>query len=429
MPATSACARNDSSTWPKRWALAVPELGDQRAQPLQLGAHLRPHLVEPGVDDVLLRRQVGLHADGAAEPSCSRLSTADLLERGPHRGVALGRRPGRQLGQRRGEGLVDGVVDALRPRRRRAGRTAGGRPRRRRPRRAPPPASTEEHVHHQHAAMMPEGCHSAADPPVNWGDGLTDSGVVPRRQPGRPVGGPPRRRAGAACSPATGAASSTTTARSCATTAARLWITCRTEFRGWRHPLDAPRVWTPLFFLDDAVALAAGHRPCATVPPRRLPRLPGRGRPGRQVGPSRSGGRARPAAGRRTPAAGTGSRPRRRPAVCGRPPIGELPAGTVIVDDERRPRLARSTTGRCSRSRSTAGPIRAGRPRRRRRSTVLTPPTSVAALRRRATARRSTRRRRAARRPGRADQPLAPPVKFHDARCSAGAVQRGVVAE
>ena len=41
-----------------------------------------------------------------------------------------------------------------------------------------------------------------------------------------------------------------------------LWIVCRTHYRGWRHPLDAPRAWTPLFFLDDAVALAAGHRPC-----------------------------------------------------------------------------------------------------------------------------------------------------------------------
>jgi len=42
-----------------------------------------------------------------------------------------------------------------------------------------------------------------------------------------------------------------------------LWITCLTEFRGWHHPLTAPGIWTPLFFLDDAVALAAGHRPCA----------------------------------------------------------------------------------------------------------------------------------------------------------------------
>ncbi|MCP4966972.1 MAG: hypothetical protein GY926_17290 [bacterium] len=41
-----------------------------------------------------------------------------------------------------------------------------------------------------------------------------------------------------------------------------LWIACRTEFRDWKHPLDQPRTWTPLFFLDDAVALAAGHRPC-----------------------------------------------------------------------------------------------------------------------------------------------------------------------
>lgn len=41
-----------------------------------------------------------------------------------------------------------------------------------------------------------------------------------------------------------------------------LWIICQLEFRGWNHALDAPRTWTPLFFLDDAVALAAGHRPC-----------------------------------------------------------------------------------------------------------------------------------------------------------------------
>ena len=41
-----------------------------------------------------------------------------------------------------------------------------------------------------------------------------------------------------------------------------LWISCLTEFRGWRWPLAAPRRWTPIFFLDDAVALAAGHRPC-----------------------------------------------------------------------------------------------------------------------------------------------------------------------
>lgn len=41
-----------------------------------------------------------------------------------------------------------------------------------------------------------------------------------------------------------------------------LWIICVTTFRDWKHPLDAPRTWTPVFFLDDAVAMAAGHRPC-----------------------------------------------------------------------------------------------------------------------------------------------------------------------
>jgi hypothetical protein len=46
--------------------------------------------------------------------------------------------------------------------------------------------------------------------------------------------------------------------------ASSLWIICQTEFRGWRWPLARPGKWTPLFFLDEAVALAAGHRPCAT---------------------------------------------------------------------------------------------------------------------------------------------------------------------
>lgn len=43
-----------------------------------------------------------------------------------------------------------------------------------------------------------------------------------------------------------------------------LWICCVTRFRDWRFPLARPRRWTPLFFLDEAVALAAGHRPCST---------------------------------------------------------------------------------------------------------------------------------------------------------------------
>ena len=41
------------------------------------------------------------------------------------------------------------------------------------------------------------------------------------------------------------------------------WIVCVLEFRGRRIPQWAPRHYTPLFFHDEAVALAAGHRPCA----------------------------------------------------------------------------------------------------------------------------------------------------------------------
>jgi hypothetical protein len=43
----------------------------------------------------------------------------------------------------------------------------------------------------------------------------------------------------------------------------RRWITCELEHKGWVAPKWEPGRWTPLFFWDEAVALAAGHRPCA----------------------------------------------------------------------------------------------------------------------------------------------------------------------
>ena len=46
--------------------------------------------------------------------------------------------------------------------------------------------------------------------------------------------------------------------------AVRRWIACRLEFKGWhRQPLLQPGRFTELFFLDEATAFAAGHRPCA----------------------------------------------------------------------------------------------------------------------------------------------------------------------
>lgn len=42
----------------------------------------------------------------------------------------------------------------------------------------------------------------------------------------------------------------------------KAWIACRLVFKDRKRPLMRPDRWTELFFLDEATALAAGHRPC-----------------------------------------------------------------------------------------------------------------------------------------------------------------------
>jgi hypothetical protein len=158
--------------------------------------------------------------------------------------------------------------------------------------------------------------------------------------------------------------------------ASNLWIACLTEFRGWRAPLAAPHRWTPIFFLDDAVALAAGHRPCALcrgeayrtyrdavtaaiesrnpVLAAELNRRLAAERLRRGRGLTRAGDRR-----------------------LWRAPLETLPRGTVVVEQQGRPRLvlddrtvAFSFAGWTDpEPRATAGDV-----------DVLTPPTSVAAL-------------------------------------------------
>ena len=41
------------------------------------------------------------------------------------------------------------------------------------------------------------------------------------------------------------------------------WVTCQLEFKGRKRKLMDGTNYTELFFLDEATALAAGHRPCA----------------------------------------------------------------------------------------------------------------------------------------------------------------------
>lgn len=43
----------------------------------------------------------------------------------------------------------------------------------------------------------------------------------------------------------------------------KFWIICQLEFGDRKRELMAPGQYTELFFLDEATALSAGHRPCA----------------------------------------------------------------------------------------------------------------------------------------------------------------------
>ena len=155
-----------------------------------------------------------------------------------------------------------------------------------------------------------------------------------------------------------------------------LWITCLLDYQGWRHPLDQPGTWTPVFFLDDAVALAAGHRPCGLC--RRQAYLDYRDAVSRADGSSRPLGagdlnrqlsRERLERGR-----GLDRGPDR---ILIQERIDHLPLGAVIVDDDRIPWLV--LMDRLLRF-SFAGWTEP-RPRPRSGSvSVVTPPTSVAAL-------------------------------------------------
>lgn len=153
-----------------------------------------------------------------------------------------------------------------------------------------------------------------------------------------------------------------------------LWICCRTEFRDWKHPLAAPNVWTPIFFLDDAVALAAGHRPCATC--RRedyrsyrdaVTRALGRDEPLLAVELDRRLAAERLRRGR--------GLDRRDDRSLWTATVEDLPDGTVVVRADRRPCLLREGAlrpfgfGGWGDRVTTEGIVE-----------VLTPPTSVNAL-------------------------------------------------
>ncbi|MFW5473761.1 hypothetical protein ACOCJ5_10660 [Knoellia sp. CPCC 206450] len=170
--------------------------------------------------------------------------------------------------------------------------------------------------------------------------------------------------------------------------AGRAWITCRLRFKDWRVGLARPGRWTPLFFLDDAVALAAGHRPCSTC--RREDHVAYReavaagdvedGVEDSVEDGADTGMRLRAteidrrlADERLRPGRGLDRATDRRLRP-GR--LDELPAGTVVLGEGRRPSL---WTGSALQPFDFSG-WGSPRPPAHPRVEVLTPPTSVSAL-------------------------------------------------
>ena len=144
----------------------------------------------------------------------------------------------------------------------------------------------------------------------------------------------------------------------------------RAEHKGWRAPMWEPGRWTPLFFWDEAVALAAGHRPCALcrhadhvrwLDAWEAATASGRGSTRWTAASTRSGSRA---------TAGAAAAPTCPGPTCRRARSSVDGDGPALVLDDRvvpwtpRRRLRRS-----------------GRPRPRRGGgAVLTPPATVAVL-------------------------------------------------
>lgn len=147
------------------------------------------------------------------------------------------------------------------------------------------------------------------------------------------------------------------------------WIACRLEFRGWnRSPLLQPGRFTELFFLDEATAFAAGHRPCALcrhADYRKFVTLWHELHPGDPSGADALDARLH--AERVEP----GSRAQRRHEAL----FAALPDGAFVLHDDA-PYLVLGDRL----LRWTPGGYLEPRPRPRGRATVLTPPSLVAVL-------------------------------------------------
>src|SRR5215469_11264693 len=104
----------------------------------------------------------------------------------------------------------------------------------------------------------------------------------------------------------------------------KAWLICVLEYKGRRREVMGGRSWTELFFLDEAIALAAGHRPCFYCRRREAEAFRGAW--------ALATGGAAPSAPVIDAALHAERLERRRKRVHPIPgPVGELPDGTVIA--------------------------------------------------------------------------------------------------
>jgi hypothetical protein len=109
------------------------------------------------------------------------------------------------------------------------------------------------------------------------------------------------------------------------------WLICVLEFKGRHRTVMTPGRYTELFFLDEATALAAGHRPCAECQRARFNEF----RDAWAIGNSVSGVSRRPAANdldERLHAERVGPARSKRTTVAA---LDDLPDGVFVLDSAR----------------------------------------------------------------------------------------------
>jgi hypothetical protein len=148
----------------------------------------------------------------------------------------------------------------------------------------------------------------------------------------------------------------------------KAWLVCLLHYKGRRREVMSRRSWTELFFLDEAVALAAGHRPCFYCRRQDAEAFRAAWAKGRRV--------AVPLAPEMDKVLHAERQDHGRKRVHAIPgPAGELPDGVMIAADEAAYTLARGRAFRWTQQ--GYGPAE----EIPRVASLLTPPSTVLALR------------------------------------------------